>query len=89
MKLTENIGKPQELWKILEALGLPNKMSIAIMNELKENKLVKYDPRFISEVFQTFFGNMAETLLQEISPPPNKYGIDSVKKIYKVWCWDF
>ena len=34
-------------------------------------------------VFQTFFTNMAETLLQKLPPPPNKYGIDSVKKFYK------
>ena len=26
---------------------------------------------------------MAETLLQKLPPPPNKYGIDSVKKFYK------
>ena len=26
---------------------------------------------------------MAKTLLQKLPPPPNKYGIDSVKKIYK------
>ena len=34
-------------------------------------------------VFQTFFTNMAETLLQKLPPPPNKYGIDSVKTFYK------
>ena len=30
-----------------------------------------------------FFTNMTKTLLQKLPPPPNKYGIDSVKKIYK------
>ena len=34
-KLTENIGKPKELWKTLKALGLPNKVSIATINALK------------------------------------------------------
>ena len=62
-KLTENIGKRKELWKTLKALGLPNKVSIATINALKDDKVVKYDPK--------------------LSPPPNIYGIDSVKKIYK------
>ena len=34
-------------------------------------------------VFQTFFTNMAETLLQKLPPSPSKYRIDSVKKNYK------
>ena len=80
-KLTENIGK--ELWKTLKALGLPNKVSIATINALKDDKVVKYGPTSISKVFQTFFANMAKTLLQKLSPPPNKYGIDSVKDFYK------
>ena len=82
-KLTENIGKPKELWKTLKALGLPNKVSIATINALKDDKVVKYDPKSIYKVFQMFFTNMAKTLLQKLPPPPNKYGIDSVKKIYK------
>ena len=82
-KLTENIGKPKELWKTLKALGLPNKVSIATINALKDDKVVKYDPKSISKVFQTFFTNMAKTLLQKLPPPPNKYGIDSVKTFYK------
>ena len=82
-KLTENIGKPKELWKTLKALGLPSKVSIATINALKDDKVVKYDPKSISKVFQTFFTNMAKTLLQKLPPPPNKYGIDSVKNFYK------
>ena len=82
-KLTENIGKSKELWKTLKALGLPNKVSIATINALKDDKVVKYDPKSISKVFQTFFTNMAKTLQQKLPPPSNKYGIDSVKNIYK------
>ena len=82
-KLTKDIGKPKELWKTLKALGLPNKVSIATINALKDDKVVKYDPKSISKVFQTFFTNMAKTLLQKLPPPPNKYGIDSVNIFYK------
>ena len=82
-KLTENIGKPKELWKTLKALGLPNKVSIATINALEDDKVVKYDPKTISKIFQTFFSNMAKTLLEKLPPPPKKYGIDSVKNFYK------
>ena len=63
--------------------GLPNKVSITTINALKDDKVVKYDPNLISKFFQTFFVNMAKTLLQKLRSSPDKYGIDSVKKIYK------
>ena len=62
----------------MKALGLPSKVSIATINALQDNKIVKYDPKFISKVFQTFFVNMAKSLLQKLPSPPNKHGIDSV-----------
>ena len=83
-KLTENIDTPKELWKTLKALGLPNKVSIATINTLKDDKVVKYDPKFISKVFQTFFANMAITWLQKLPPPPNNYGIDSINHFTKI-----
>ena len=82
-KLTENIDKPKELWKSLKALGLPNKVSIATINAHKDDEVVKHHPKSVSKVFQTFFTNMAKTLLQKLPPPPNKYGIDSVENFYK------
>ena len=80
---TLELWKPKELWKILKALGLRNKVSTVTINALKDHKVVTYDPKSISKVFQMFFTNMTKTLLQKLPPPPNKYGIDSVKKIYK------
>ena len=82
-KLAENIGKPKELWKTLKALELSDKVSIATVNGLKDDKVVKYDPKSISKVIQTFFTNMAKTLQQKLPPQPKKYGIDSVKNLYK------
>ena len=73
----------KELRKTLKELGLPNKVSIAAINALKDDKVGKYDPKSIPKVFQTFFTNMTKTLLQKLPLPPNKYGIDSVKKFYK------
>ena len=44
-KLTENNGKLKTLCKIIKALGFSNKASIATINALKGNKVVKYDPK--------------------------------------------
>ena len=38
-KLTENIGKPKELWKTLKALGLPNNVSTETINALEDDAL--------------------------------------------------
>ena len=58
---------------------------MATRNALKEDNVVKYESKSISEVFQTIFASITETLLQKLPPPPNKYGIDLVKKINKDW----
>ena len=59
------------------------KVSIATINALKDNKAVKYGPKFISEAFQVFFTYMAKTLLQKLLLPRSKHGIDSISKFYK------
>ena len=71
-KLTKNIGKPKELWKTLKTLGLPNKVSIATINALKDDKVVKHDPKSISKVFQTFFTNMAKIIATKASTSPKQ-----------------
>ena len=81
--LKRNFGKPKELWKTLNALGLPNKVSMATINAPKDNTVVKYYPKSISEVLQACFANTAETVLQKFPPPSNKNDIDSVKIFYK------
>ena len=83
MKLNENIGKPRKLWKTLNALELPSKVSIATINALKDHKVVKYDTNTIAKIFQMFFINMTETLPQRLPPAPNKQGTDLVNKLYK------
>ena len=79
-KLSENICKPEELSKTITSL---NKVFIAMINTFKDDKVVKYDSKSISETFQMFFANMPEILLQKFPAPSNKYGIDSVNKFYK------
>ena len=59
------------------------KVSIATINALKDNKAVKYGPKFIAEAFQVFFTYIAKILLQKLPPPQSKHGIDSISKFYK------
>ena len=59
------------------------KVYIVTINPLKDDKVVKYEPKTISEVFKMFFANITETLLEKFLHPPNKYGIDSINQFYK------
>ena len=42
-KLTENIGKPKELWNCLKSLGLKFESSISNINCLENDKSVNFD----------------------------------------------
>ena len=72
-KLPENIGKRKELWKTSKSLGFQKKVSIATIIVIKDDKVVKSDAKPISKVFQTFFANIVETVLQKLPPHLNKY----------------
>ena len=77
-----NIGKPKELWKTLKVRKIPNKVFIATVKALKDDKVVKYDP------FQRFFKRSLSIwqkhyYWRKFPLPPNKYDIDSVKFFYK------
>ena len=56
---------------------------IVTINPLKDDKVAKYEPKTISEVFKMFFANITETLLEKLSHPPNKHGIDPINQFYK------
>ena len=42
-KLSETIGKPEELWESLQALGMSNKAVISNFNAIEENDTLTYD----------------------------------------------
>ena len=42
-KLSESIGKPNYLWKVLKSQGLPNKVSSCEITALKINNTVEHD----------------------------------------------
>ena len=41
-KLSQCIGKPKELWKVLKSLGLPKKISSCEVSALKANKTIQH-----------------------------------------------
>ena len=81
-KLTENVGKPKELWKTLRKIGVPSKeKSMAAISLKKDGKTI-FDPKSICEIFKDFFANLSTNLVKELPTPTNIFGIDSVQKYY-------
>ena len=64
VKLTENIGKPKELWKTLKSLGLPSKKSHESKICLKGNDSIKFDDAENASIFKDFFSKLADDLVQ-------------------------
>ena len=59
-KLTENIGKPKELWKSLKYLGLKYDRSISNISCLENDKSADFDVRYTAKDFSVYFSNLAE-----------------------------
>ena len=81
-KLTENIGKPKELWKSLKSLGLKFERSISKINCLENDKSTNFDVKNIAKDFSAYLSNLAENLVSKLSNPSNKYGVLSVAQYY-------
>ena len=81
-KLDENIAKPKELWKTLKSLGLSETKKANIKISLKNQDKIISDPQATSEIFKTFFSNLASDLVKKLPPAPNVFGISTVKEYY-------
>ena len=81
-KLNENIGKPKELWKSLNSLGLPSKNKSGNKIRLHENGKLNFEPKVNANIFKNFFSNLADDLLKKLPNPKNKFNMDSVKSHY-------
>ena len=81
-KISENIGKPKELWESLKDIGMPNKTLISKFNAMQNNDTLTYDTRSISTVFKNFFSSLADSLLIKLPNPPDKYNVESVINYY-------
>ena len=45
-KLSENVGKPKELWKALKSLGLPCKITPVPQVSLKDGETISFDETY-------------------------------------------
>ena len=81
-KLNENIGKPKELWKSLNSLGISSKNKSVSKICLNEYGKVNFEPKENANIFKNFFSNLAEDLLKKLPIPKNKFNMDSVKSYY-------
>ena len=82
-KLTENIGKPKELWKAIKGLGLESKQISSPNICLKENNNNVFDPKHTANIFKDFFSNLANNLVSKLPIPPNKFGKTYVSSYYE------
>ena len=58
-KLTENAGKPNQLWKCLKSLGLKFERSISNITCLENDKSANFDVKDIAKDFSAYFSNLA------------------------------
>ena len=77
-KISESIGKPNELWESFKYLGISNKDLISNFNAMEDNYTLIYDTRSISTVFKNFFSSLAECVLIKLPNPPDKYKLKSL-----------
>ena len=61
-KLSKSIGKPKDLWKALNSLGLPNKISSCEVSAFKINDTVEHDANLILG-FKNYYSTLAENLV--------------------------
>ena len=61
-ELSENIGKPKEIGKIIKKIDLPDKKATTTSIYLNTKKQVTFSPRTITNTFKKYFVNLASDL---------------------------
>ena len=64
-KLTENIGKPKELWKSLKVLSLKFECYISNINCLENDKSGYFDVKDMVKKVSPYISNLAENLVSK------------------------
>ena len=82
-KLNQNSGKPKELWKSLKSLELPSKQKSSSSLCLEKDGNLSFDPKTNTDIFEDFYLNLADNLVQKLPSPPNKFGKETVKTYYQ------
>ena len=80
-KLSKNIGKPKELWK-LKNLGFTRHKGSNNKHMSQYKKRVDISPRTTANTFKTHLANLASDLTKKLPDPTGKFGIPSVMQYY-------
>ena len=81
-KLSESVGKPNELRNAPKSLGMPKKTVVSNFSAIDDNKPLTYDIKKMSKVFKDFFSNLAKSSIDKLLVPSNKYNLESVFLYY-------
>ena len=79
----KNIGKPNELWKPLKALGLPSKKGTISNICLKKDDIISFDDKANANALKECFCNLASYLVAKLPPSSNRFGLDTVCNYYQ------
>ena len=82
-KLTENIGKPKELWKTIKTVGLPSKKGSLTKICLDKDSITNFDDKKNANIFRNFYNSLADDLLNNLPPEPMRFGLRSVHQYYE------
>ena len=81
-KLTENIGKPKELWKALKNLGLPSKKGPSTHICLTKDNTTIFAYKENANIFKKFYSTLADDLVNILAPASSIFGLLSVCQYY-------
>ena len=81
-KLTDNIGKPKELWKALKNLGLPSKKSPSTNICLTKDITTIFADKENTNIFKKFYSTIADDLVENLPPTSSIFGLSLVCQHY-------
>ena len=80
----QNRNNPKELWwRTLKSLGMPSKGGNQSKISLKETGVVSFNSQDNASTFCRLFSKLADSLLQKLPRPKNKFGIKTTEAYYK------
>ena len=82
-KLTENSGKPKELWQTLKTMGLPSKKGSLTKICLEKDSITDFDDKKNPNIFRNFYNSLAHDLLNNLPPAPMRFDLPSVHQYYE------
>ena len=71
------------MWKALKSLGLPSEKGTILNICLTKDDKILFDNKTNANAFREFFCYLASDLVSKLPPPPNRFGLDTVRNYYQ------